>query len=659
MNTFQKYYLLLLILYGLSCISFAQSLNFAFNTIYDIKNPGFNEDGLGHVDYIYEMSVYEVTNEQYCAFLNNLGADVIKYNLYNNLMGQHFFGGILFDKTTNTYFCKKGYENKPVVGVTWMSSARFLNWLHYNSANIERKNPVSEFLPLTEGNSDFGAYDTRSVPKCRNKNAKYWLPNKNEWVKACFFNGKEYIQDCDKLANVYTQNKGWAYPYPHINDVGCSSPQNCYGLYDMMGNAAEWIEDNRGAWKYAYGGSVIRNKNYTRINNPEADDPNKAITTFGIRLCRTTNIKDRNVDQEISISMFNNSFSKEKSIDILYDVNGGGKYVLVEDVGNEEDPLYHRGKVNYKYFISRYELSNIEYCNFLNSVARKGDPFKLYDRNMSSSACGGIVRKVIGKTNVYQVKRNYANRPVVYIGFYELARYANWLHYGCPNKGVSVLGTTEGTEVSGAYDTRYFEDVRSGKLAPWKDFGKRNVGAKYWIPNDDEWYKAAYYDPSKIGLRKYHDYPTRSDNAPLLSECNYMVDNTLSLGEPFFVANVDSFTNCPSYYGTIQQGGNVWEWIEDWSYEGIGHRGLRGGSWSYTEYGLNAVNIDDGGIDGKLYVFGGRLCRCYDNEGYLFTPPVKKIINLSVFLKYSYFILSCICIVFTFYIVINKYYVKK
>lgn len=159
-------------------------------------------------------------------------------------------------------------------------------------------------------------------------------------------------------------------------------------------------------------------------------------------------------------------------------------------------------------------------------------------------------------------------------------------------------------------------------------FGFRNKGARFWIPNEDEWYKAAYYDPTIWGNRKYHDYPTRSSNEPTHNQANYMVDNTLCLGEPYFVAPVDSFAASSSYYGTLQQGGNVWEWIEDWQYGVVGCRGLRGGSWSYTAFGLNACNTDPGGIDDRSYVFGGRLCMAVDEIGW---QPIYKSTLQSVY----------------------------
>ena len=67
-------------------------------------------------------------------------------------------------------------------------------------------------------------------------------------------------------------------------------------------------------------------------------------------------------------------------------------------------------------------------------------------------------------------------------------RFVNWLHNG---KGP---GDTE----SGVYDL---------SLSP--ELITRAPGASYFLPDRDEWYKAAYYDPTKGGT-SYWLYPTRS-----------------------------------------------------------------------------------------------------------------------------------------------------
>jgi formylglycine-generating enzyme len=41
----------------------------------------------------------------------------------------------------------------------------------------------------------------------------------------------------------------------------------------------------------------------------------------------------------------------------------------------------------------------------------------------------------------------------------------------------------------------------------------RNADAKFWIPTENEWYKAAYHKNDGV-TGNYWDYPTRSDSVP-------------------------------------------------------------------------------------------------------------------------------------------------
>ena len=87
----------------------------------------------------------------------------------------------------------------------------------------------------------------------------------------------------------------------------------------------------------------------------------------------------------------------------------------------------------------------------------------------------------------------------------------------------------------------------------------------------------------------------------------------------------------------------MWEWTEDWQYGQVGSRGLRGGSWSYTHYGLNAVNVDPGGLDNYGYVFGARLCMAASDDGlYSVDTPISTRIYEAVLLVPKNYLLVAI-----------------
>ena len=229
-------------------------------------------------------------------------------------------------------------------------------------------------------------------------------------------------------------------------------------------------------------------------------------------------------------------------------------YVPVGDEGNARDAATGLGDVGYAYRIGVHEVTRAEYAAFLNAVAA-ADAQGLYNPNM------GIVRS--GSPGSYVYAAAEGTRSVAWVSWYDALRFANWLHNGQPG-GAAGPASTE----TGAYTFSGATGV-SG----------RNPGARVFMPNENEWYKAAYYQGGTDAW--YWRYPTRSDAPPLASApsagdnaANYdlAVGGTTAAG---------SYPATRGYYGTHDQAGNLWEWNET---ELGGGRGLRGGS--YDDYPL-------------------------------------------------------------------------
>jgi sulfatase modifying factor 1 len=249
--------------------------------------------------------------------------------------------------------------------------------------------------------------------------------------------------------------------------------------------------------------------------------------------------------------------------------------VTVGNPGNAPDTRYNSiavGSVGYTYQIGKYEVTTGQYTEFLNAVA-KADPNGLYNTAMGDpgGSRGANIQRTGSSPNYsYSVAADWANRPVNYVSFRDAVRFANWLDNGQPT-GLQSPGTTEG----GAY-----HDVGSQTL-----FG-RNAGAKFFIPTENEWYKAAYHDQSAGLAANYFDYPTGTNAAPINTlpdpgnHANFRDyygtgNNSYSIGSPYYRTNVGDFSNSASPYGTFDQAGNVWEWNETVF---SSSRGLRGGS---------------------------------------------------------------------------------
>jgi sulfatase modifying factor 1 len=203
--------------------------------------------------------------------------------------------------------------------------------------------------------------------------------------------------------------------------------------------------------------------------------------------------------------------------------------VTVRDPGNTADSTGF-GAVSYLYNIGKYEVTAGQYCAFLNAVA-KTDTYGLYNVWMSQLnyyGCG-ISRSGSDGSYKYTVDSSCVNRPVNYVTFWDACRFANWLHNGQPT-GNQDLTTTE----DGAYYLNGFTGYDSGQI-------KRKPGAKWALPTENEWYKAAYYKAGGINAG-YWLYPTRSDSQPGRDLADASGNNANYQGTPYPIQSPYYFT---------------------------------------------------------------------------------------------------------------------
>lgn len=269
------------------------------------------------------------------------------------------------------------------------------------------------------------------------------------------------------------------------------------------------------------------------------------------------------------------------------------EYVTVRHAGNPCDPQPTGscfGAVDYDFEISRYEITNAQYVEFLNAVANETDVAGLYNPAMA-----GIEFPLlpVGFERFYEVVPGYANKPVDHVSVYDAFRFANWLHHGKPS-GVTGIAAIEG----GAYT---LEIMRQAML--------RNPGAEVFIPSRDEWYKAAYYDPGS----GYFEYPNGADASivcatPLAASGGANCESAVG-----GVTDVGAYVDSMSPFGTLDQGGNVSEWTE--TIVGVGTREVRGGNWFSSASSLGAATSNGVDVDSESIGFGFRVARLAPEAG--------------------------------------------
>jgi formylglycine-generating enzyme required for sulfatase activity len=250
--------------------------------------------------------------------------------------------------------------------------------------------------------------------------------------------------------------------------------------------------------------------------------------------------------------------------------------VAVADTNNAAD-ANGLGSVAYAYRIGKFEVTISQYTTFLNAVA-KSDPYALWITNMASDTnIAGIVRNGLPGSYSYTVIGPFGetptgaaspgNRPITYVNWYDAARFCNWLH-----NGATDAASTE----TGAYTL----NGQTDGPAP-----ARNSDATWWIPTENEWYKAAYYKGGGANAG-YWIYPTQSDSPPgnVLGEgtnqANWglFTDSQNYSAAQNYLTDAGAYSLSPGRYGTFDQGGNVWE-LNDLNGSSGEWRSIRGGAW--------------------------------------------------------------------------------
>lgn len=313
----------------------------------------------------------------------------------------------------------------------------------------------------------------------------------------CFYDpiSKKSANKFKELNSVnYSSGAVWYSPTGGLATVGTSGKSSAYGTYDQSGNCWEWLDTTAflnfkvcraGAWNSTT--SVQVSKTARGFSN--SNSQNEVI---GFRLCSNSNPINHSSFVSVSSPLSNNP-----------DITG-------------------YGQVTYAYMISKYEVTNAEYCAFLNSIA-KTDPYNLYSPLMSTSIHGGITRSGSPGNYSYATKINMGNKPVVLVSWFDAARFCNWLHNG---------KTSSSSTENGAYTLNGSYPIVT-----------KNSAANYWLPTENEWYKAAFF--KNDGTNNYWTYATQNNTQPKIVITDQFGDGNGLGTVPFGLNQI-----CPVCLGT-------------------------------------------------------------------------------------------------------------
>ncbi|MBK6903920.1 MAG: SUMF1/EgtB/PvdO family nonheme iron enzyme [Saprospirales bacterium] len=204
----------------------------------------------------------EVTNAEFCAFLNEKGNQSEGGGTWLNAKNSY----VKIEKKGAVFSPKKGFEKHPVIAVSWHGANAYCAWM-------------SEKTQL-----------------------QFRLPTEAEWEYAARggkqSNGRKYANsESPDDAGWYSANAGKG-----VNPVGMKKP-NELGIYDLSGNVWEWCSDWYGEYsdkkldkpagppegsnRVRRGGCWRDQAEDCRISNRSGSPPSTRLDYVGFRVART------------------------------------------------------------------------------------------------------------------------------------------------------------------------------------------------------------------------------------------------------------------------------------------------------------------------------------------------------------------------------------
>jgi len=485
----------------------------------------FDDEKPIHTVYLnaFYMDKYEVTNAQYSKFLN-------EYRKNDDAAGNRLIDlddkCCLIEKSSGVYHPKKGYENHPVVEVSWYGATAYAQF-----------------------------YGKR-------------LPAEAEWEKAARGElvGKKFPWG-DKPSHGYANYSGKSGQdkWDGTSPVG-SFPANGYGLFDMAGNVWEWCADKYDSGYYSKssknnptgpassvsfvgnnftsvkthrvsrGGSYSGKPNNMRAADRYREHPAQVRVDLGFRCVISASSILRYVPAvEGEVVLGSNIDSKKtppvKSLDELvtsrYDKDGmkmvsilAGTFKMGDETGDlngtETWLKIPQDEVNVDAFLmDEQEVTNEQYCKFLNSIKVIDDGETWLDSPGNELIYHDWDYCQIEKNGgQFNPKSGYENHPVVSVYWSGANKYAKWVGGRLPTEAEwekaargCLIGRKYPNGDSISHDDANYEGTGG------KDIWKRTAPVKSFKPNGYELYDMAgnvhewcadYWDTEDSSSKKWY-----------------------------------------------------------------------------------------------------------------------------------------------------------
>ena len=602
--------------------TFSNPINIQMAPVLDTGNSPDPVTLFGNVNHAYTIATLDITIGQYVTFLNAVAKNDA-HGLYNEKMSSDLLvAGIARSGRPGHYqysaigpsgsfqISSATPNDRPITYVSWFDAARFANWMSNGqpSGSQSRRTTEDGAYNLTSLSAKKGLAITKNgINPNTNSAPSYFIPSENEWYKAAYFNPT--LNNGTGGYNLYATQSNTApgnipgigindanYAYRgafsitqllsidfnqnYLTDVGSFiNTRGPYGAYDQNGSVWEWndMDGSTTPVRIIRGGGWTSFYTYLQSSYRLGNIAQSSNNNLGFRLTSSVN-PSNSADYEL---------------------------VKVGNPRNHKDPTTGFGKVDKTFWIGKYEVTIAQWCKFLNAIAKVEDKYFLFDSQMTSALNSAGIQKTgeLGNYTYTPIDNagDSSNRPVTYVSWFDIARYANWMANGEPNGIQSEMTTENGTYplngvTSGTAITRNTINPNTG-LPP-----------SFAIPTENEWYKAAYYEPKlNNGNGGYYKYATTSNIAPgnqvgdMKNMANYIDDYSRTFfycvpqsrlidPEQNYLVDAGAFSGTKSYYGILDLAASVYQWNDlDGSNSLL--RGVRGGFWFAGPVAMQSLNF--------------------------------------------------------------------
>ena len=518
--------------------------------------------GLGAVLHNYYIQRNEVTNEQYCNFLNSV-AKTDTYDLYISDMMITRTG----ESGNYRYSPNLTYRDRPVVHVTYWNAARMANWISNGQpVGVQDATTTEDGAYLILAGFDIQPVNainpnTLAAPTC-------FIPTEDMWYKAAYYKGGG------------TNAGYWQYPTQYnvaptpVTTYSASGdgiiPTSCVPSPSPSPSVSPSPSPS-----VSPSPSPSPSPSVSPSPSPSPSpsvSPSPSPSSSVCPGCRHTvtnlcleGVLEGNCSASTGVWVDNCCPPPSPSVDMLM-VTVNDPY-NVADTGSDT-PGY--GAVSYSYKIGKYPVTVGQYAAFLNAIGSTDNEsyplLPLNDQTIDRSGSAG--------SYTYSVINSTENRPIVNITWMSSARFCNWMSNGQPS-GAQNSTTTE----NGAYDMSSIIEGNAVSVEANSTNPNTNLTPTYRMPTENEWYKAAYYSPNYggTGVGGYWIYATQINTHPNTAVGS---SNGANCCNQNGLLDVGAYVLSPSYYGTFDQSGSVWQW-NDLDGTAGSDRGLRGGDWQY------------------------------------------------------------------------------